>query len=366
MKKVGIMSMQRIINYGSFLQAYSLKSTIEELGYNVEFVDYKVEPCIDSMANSEDKNDKSALYKYLRYIWNLRSKETRNLLKYAKFNKTFEEEYIPKLGVTNERNERPKLDALVIGSDEVFNCLQNNPNVGYSMELFGKDNNAKKLITYAACFGHTTVEGLKSKGKDKEISGLLNEFNEISVRDNNSGQAVKRLTGRDVIYNLDPVFIYNYDKLMAKDIDLKDFIIVYAYSGRISIEEVEKIKAFARKENKKLVSIGVYQNFCDMYITANPFDLLAYFKKADYVITDTFHGTVFSIKYNKQFVTIIRDSNREKLQDLLSRFSLSTREITDLNSIENIIKQPINYKEINDFIKLQTEKSREYLKANLQ
>lgn len=69
------------------------------------------------------------------------------------------------LGVTEEMNYNPELDCLVIGSDEVFNCIQKNSNVGYSPELFGKDNRAKKLITYAASFGNTTLEKLDRYGK---------------------------------------------------------------------------------------------------------------------------------------------------------------------------------------------------------
>ena len=65
---------------------------------------------------------------------------------------------MPLLGITDEMNYNPTLDCLVIGSDEVFNCIQKNSNVGYSTELFGKDNRADRLITYAASFGNTTLE----------------------------------------------------------------------------------------------------------------------------------------------------------------------------------------------------------------
>ena len=69
---------------------------------------------------------------------------------------------MPLLGITDEMNYNPTVDCLVIGSDEVFNCIQKNSNVGYSPELFGKNNHAKKLITYAASFGNTTLEKLEN------------------------------------------------------------------------------------------------------------------------------------------------------------------------------------------------------------
>ena len=77
-------------------------------------------------------------------------------------------------------NYNPTLDCLVIGSDEVFNCIQKNSNVGYSLELFGKDNHAKRLLTYAASFGNTTLEKLKKYKKTEEVGALLKKFDAIS------------------------------------------------------------------------------------------------------------------------------------------------------------------------------------------
>ena len=96
------------------------------------------------------------------------------------------------------------------------------------------------------------------------------------------------------------------------------------------------IRRFAEQKNKKILSLGFYQPFCDEYILASPLEVLAYIKHADYIVTDTFHGTVFSIKYQKKFGTIIRDSNRQKLGDLMHRFDVANRQITDLENISKI------------------------------
>ena len=85
-------------------------------------------------------------------------------------NSHFAKKYMPLLGVTTEMNYNPVLDCLVIGSDEVFNCIQKNSNVGYSPELFGKDNHAKRLMTYAASFGNTTLEKLERYGKKTRLA----------------------------------------------------------------------------------------------------------------------------------------------------------------------------------------------------
>ena len=207
MNKVGIMSMQRIKNYGSFLQAYALKKILEEFGYTVEFIDYHIEKPI-IMENTQINGKLNKLIVALKGDSPLIQK-----IQYIFHKKNFAKKYHKMLEITKEPNYNPELDTLIIGSDEVFNCIQKNNNVGYSLELFGKNNNAKKVITYAASFGNTTINKLKKYKKDKEISQLLKKINTISIRDKNSGQIVEKLTSKKIIYNLDPVLIYDYNNL---------------------------------------------------------------------------------------------------------------------------------------------------------
>ena len=74
-----------------------------------------------------------------------------------------------------------------------------------------------------------------------------------------------------------------------------------------------------------MISIGHYFSWCDEVVIPTPFEVLAYFKGASYIITDTFHGSVFSIKFNKEFCTIVRDMNSNKLVSLLKQFGLENR-----------------------------------------
>ncbi|HWQ43462.1 MAG TPA: polysaccharide pyruvyl transferase family protein [Desulfosporosinus sp.] len=356
--KVGIMSMQRIKNYGSFLQAYGLKMTIEKLGHEVVFVDYKIEkPIVAS------NNDKGVLFRSTRVVYHM---IRRVVYKKKTFSSLFDMNYFAMLGLSEGRKHRTKVDVLVIGSDEVFNCLQANPNVGYSKELFGKDNNAGKVISYAASCGHTTLEGLKDYGVDSEVSELLSAFTSVSVRDNNSFEVVKELTGIPPVINVDPVIISDFDKLIPVQSGLNNYILIYAYGDRINSEvEIKAIKQFAEKHHKKLVSVGTHQKWTDIKLEADPLELLAYVKGADFIITDTFHGSIYSIKYNRPFATIIRESNNQKLSDLLQRFSVADREVRDMDKLEEILQRPINFVEVNRIISVETEKSIRYLKDNI-
>lgn len=370
-KQVGILSMQRIKNYGSFLQAYGLKKMIESLGHTVEFVDYHIE---DSIV--KDTVEESGLKRKLNKGLDVLKDDAKlsHKVQYIVHKKNFDKKYFNVLGMTKEPNYTPKLDTLVIGSDEVFNCIQKNVNVGYSLELFGKDNNAERLISYAASFGNTTIEKLENYNKKDEIGGLLNKFDAISVRDSNSGSIVEKLTNIDVNYNLDPVLMYDYMNECKEipEIDVKEkYMIVYAYNGRISKDESEYIKKFAKDRKLKIYSIGGAQSCADKFIDCSPFEVLAYFKNAELVVTDTFHGSIFSIITKRNFVTLVRKSvgnnygNEEKLTDLLKRLSLENRITYDVKNIDIILENKIDYVRVDNILKTERINTIKYLEKEV-
>lgn len=369
MKKIGIMSMQRINNYGSFLQAYALKKTIEDLGnYEVEFVDYKAgKPLVTSK-----KLRFSRLRNGIKIIINKEFREKRK--EREKLNDLFQSEFIPKLGVTKSQNLSPKLDTLVIGSDEVFNCTQANKSVGYSPDLFGKNNRAKRLISYAGSFGNTTISKLDDFDKKDEVFELIRNFDAISVRDKNSYNIVKHsgFVG-DILVSLDPVLIYNYESIIEQYTRVveEDYVILYGYDYRFKKEEIETIEKFCKRNNKKIICIGGVQNIEGDFIVCDPFECLAYFKYADYIITDTFHGTIFSIIFKKQFSTLIRTSdsvgygNEEKLTFLLEKMKLENRAMYDIERLHENYNNIIDYTETFDVLTTEKNKTIKYLSENL-
>ena len=366
MKKVGILSMQRIKNYGSFLQAYALKKMIESLGHEVEFVDYHVEkPLIDDNVKNKGIIGKG--------IETLKGKaKLIHKIQYIKHKRNFNQ-YFDILEITKEPNYNPKLDTLVIGSDEVFNIIQSNRNVGYSLELLGKNNNAQNVMTYAASFGNTTLEKIYKYQKDFEISNLLKNIKSISVRDDNSFQIVKTLTNKEPTINLDPVLIYDYmDSPIVPNINIKDrYIILYAYSGRITLDEAKYVKEMAHKDNLKVYCIGGAQPYADKFIDCSPFEVLSYFKNAEYIITDTFHGSIFSIINSKPFVTLVRRSkgdsygNEEKLKYLLEKLELSDRIIYSYENIDKVLKNKINYDVTRSILIDEKNRANEWLLNNI-
>jgi len=362
MPTIGIMSMQRIVNYGSFLQAYALKQIIKKMGYDVQFVDYHIgQPLI----SKKNKGKIGKVAEILGYNAPFKQK-----IKYILFKKRFSKQYNRFLGIDDSYNYLPQLDILIIGSDEVFNCIQTNPNVGYSLELFGQNNNAKKLISYAASFGNTTIEKLDLYNKRQEISELLNAFEAISVRDNNSYKIVNQLTKKPIEFHLDPVLAYDYMnecKLIPNIKHEEKYLILYAYAGRISKDEGKYIKTYAQKKGLKVYAIGGIHGCADKFIDCSPFEVLAYFREAEEVITDTFHGTIFSVITKKRFATIVRKSkngsygNEEKLTDLLDRLELTRRMCYRIEDIEKILGEDINYDDTDSIIKRERKHTQDFL-----
>ena len=375
--KNGILSMQRIYNYGSWLQAYALKQLIEEINpHSVQFVDYRVEKPVTAYGAG-----------YLKYVVKNKKNQVGDFLTSKEFVVRFlknselthiyrfQKKYLKQLLGSTKFNYSPQLDNLIIGSDEVFNCTQSNPRVGYSRELFGYNNHADHLMSYAASVGNTTIEKIRHWKKDKELAELLNKFDEISVRDRNSSNVIKELTGREAEIHLDPVLIYDFAKEKrnseAKKISDK-YLVVYTYPGRLTESEAQSIKKYADKHDLRIVGINAYYKFIDKFVHDHPLNIIQWFNNAECVVTDTFHGTIISVINHKRFATIIRKSengsygNYEKLNDLLDRINLKNRIVDDAADISRLLDLEVDYSDTDEIIREERIHTNNYLRKILK
>ena len=224
------------------------------------------------------------------------------------------------------------------------------------------DKNSNKIITYAVSCGHTTYEKIPESAK-QYLRDAMQHLNRISVRDSNTATFVKELTSREVQYNLDPVLMYDFVNEIVEPKLKQGYILIYSYTNRIcNPAEINAIKSFAKKNKLITIGAGVFQYWCDRNIPVSSFELLGYFKNSAYIVTDTFHGAVISIKYNKHFIAFIRKSNQYKLGDLLNRFNLGCRVIQDIDDFERIMCAHIDYSKVNEMIAAEKINTRNYLK----
>ncbi len=358
MKNIGILSMQEVHNYGSFLQAFALKQTIEGLGDNKVFFI----PIENGLLLPEYKRTlKIKIEKGIERFLHL---DILKRIKYDRlYHQRFANEFVPEL-IGNEQFNGI-FDVAVIGSDEVFHIAQLSP-WGFSPQLFGDVKNANKVISYAASFGATTLDIINKHGLKDEIAKAMNRLSGISVRDKNSYNIASSLSHQKIDINIDPVLLFDYTKYIREP-EEQDYIVVYTYPNRIKTEaEVQAIKAFARKHGKKIITIGFYFPWSDKTVIPHPFEVLGYIKKASYVITDTFHGCVMSIINNKQFGTIVRDSNRNKMTSLLADYGLEGRLVSDMSAMDRIVTSRIDYAVVNNIIQERRITAKEYLKSHLE
>ena len=356
MMNIGILSMQKIHNYGSFLQAFSLKLQLEMRGHNVYFIDILPGKQIVSPVQTTVQK-KSVLSKFDKYFF----KRIENYFFLKKMAGIHVNDYETYLETTKALPESERFDLVIIGSDEVFNATTPSP-WGFSTQLFGNIPNADRVVTYAASCGHTTFEAAEKYGITKELHEAMQNLSHISVRDQNTEKFTKELTGKQPILHVDPVFISSFDDYIAPAPQRKPYLLVYAYGNRIHDEkEIAAIKAYAKKRHLDIVSVGMQQRWCKHNISASAFELLAYVKAADCIVTDTFHGTVFSIKYNKRFVSLIRESNRNKLGYLLKHFSLDGRNVENIEHLAAVMDTDIDYQKVNEIIQAEQERSYAYL-----
>lgn len=374
--KVGIISMQRVCNNGSFLQAFGLKKIIESLGHEVVFVDYHVGTALTASFKDNIRyyviKNRNLFIDFFANLSIFRFVLPSNMKNIAAKRRNYKDNVLSLMGISDVKKYNTKVDAIVIGSDEVFNCTQINPEVGFSPELFGYAANANKILSYAASFGNTTYQKLKDFDKIDELRGYFDKFSSISVRDKNSNEIIEKVTGKTPELNLDPVLMYDFMPTVPDKEIRKNYIVVYAYRARISEKEAHDIKAFARQEGKKLISVSGEMEWCDEHFKGNPFDVLDLFRHADYAITDTFHGTIFSVINRIKFVTLIRKSkgssygNQEKLQDLLDRLNLQARSYSnEEQDLRSSLTAEIDYNSVFEIIYKERNHTIEYLKQQL-
>ena len=141
---------------------------------------------------------------------------------------------------------------------------------------------------------------------------------------------------------------------------------------RFTEKECSDILDYAHSKGLKVIALGEEQPLFDKFIECRPDELIPFFKEASFVVTDTFHGTIFSIICKKQFITLPRQSfngtggNTEKIGSLLAAFNLTDRATHSLDEIDRIINTPIDFCFVESVRSTERKRTIDYLKKNLK
>lgn len=313
MKSIGIITIHKINNYGSVLQAYALQKVCEDFGYEVEIIDYDFPNNFhqnNKYANVSDTQQNEP--KLIKALF------AKSLIKQHKGISSFVKKY---QNLSDKKYHQvedftanpPSYDVYITGSDQLWSPRHCNGDPAF-MLYFAPDNALK--ISYAASIGSNAIpEELK-----KAYIELLSRYKHISVRENTGADVIRSLIGKDATVVLDPTLLLNRDEwnkiATPKRLVRKKYILCYflnyTFNAFPYVDELAKdiqrqtgyeIVRVARPPHKLSVGNTTYK------IDASPEDFLALIRDAEIVLTTSFHGTAFAVNYAKPVFTVVQDRN---------------------------------------------------------
>ena len=356
--KIGILTHYDVNNQGAQLQMYALYKKIKELGHEPVVLTYVKNYDFDREKKLRyQASIKSIPYYIKNYLLKSGVGATYRNYKKLKLNKKFRKETFK-----FDNYATADIDMAIVGSDEVFSIP-----MGVNMMMYGHCVSTNKVISYAPSFGQTNKELLEKHNAKTLVAEGLKNFVDLSARDENTQKLIKELTGRDATMVCDPVLLYDFsnDKVKFDKIPQKKYLVVYAYDFNMTeSKEVEAIKAFAKKHGLITVSPGTYHKWCDVNVSCNALEWIEIFRNAEYVVTDTFHGTITASITGRPVSVLVRNKlNSNKMVDLLNKLGIENRRITEITQEQ--LEKTYNEKYDGDEIKKNIEKlrtvSNEYL-----
>lgn len=351
--KVGILTCHDSINHGSFLQAYCLQEALKKLGLEVKIINYKSR----HQHLKEHQAFLGSFSSYLNPILYLKHKELRrrvlNFSKIQKFKKNHKLFNLTRFShqvINASRDE--DFDLVVLGSDEIWNFK--NDFLGLDLTYFGQGISARKIISYAPSFGQVT----SADKIPQEVFDCLQKLSAISVRDENSLRILKTHS-LNAIKVLDPTFLHEV-KIPHTYNSLSNYVLIYMTYAEG--EDISYFQEYAKKRQKKLIAIGYEHSWCDLsFVNIDVFEWLNFFRNADTIFTNSFHGSIYSILNRKDFYVVRPTAKSNKINNLLNDLGLSSRIVNQLKDLSQIQGQILSYDEVEKAIKTYKQKSFDYL-----
>jgi len=360
-----------VYNYGASLQAYALMHYLETEGHNIEIIDYLPDYLrhhYDFWYIPEDNRfhgicQKSRLLHLLYCIRLLpvTYRTWRRIKPFKKFKTDFlhcTKQYSSYEALVSDP---PKADCYVAGSDQIWNCLVHNGNDPAFYLNFGPER--VKRISYAASFAISDIP----IQKQATIKRYLKVFNAISVRET-SGIRILNQLGYDGKQVLDPVCLLSPKQWLSfagdEPLVCGNYLLVYnLFPGNEALNNV--VCKVAEKESLRIIAINDTAKFAsaDSNISnAGPIEFVNLIAYSQYVICDSFHGTVFSVLFHKPFEVYYNNINSSRIFDFLVTLGLQNR----YNPLKPMNGQLVEWESVQEKLTSQIESSRDFLRYHLK
>lgn len=355
-KRICTITHHTVPNYGAVLQTYALQKAIFNLGFNNEVLNYESDRVNRKYITKINKiKSGKQLIKYIVFPKEkLRAKKIRKFVdKYVKVSDI-------KYKRENLKDANNKYDLFITGSDQVWNLNIHEGDTSYMLDFV---TDLKKKGSYAASFGYINVPDIYIDITKKN----LQSFKFYNVREVQGKEILKNLIGKESNLVLDPTLLLksdDYEKIMGEINIKKPYILVYNLTQSLTM--IKFAKELAYSTGYKIVCINTsHKNVkgCININDASPEEFLTYIRNAEYVVTSSFHGIIFSLIFNKQFFYELnskKNNNNSRLVNLGKLFDIENREIKRNKRLNEYID--INYSKINNIIIKEQKKSLNILK----
>ncbi|MGL6199632.1 MAG: polysaccharide pyruvyl transferase family protein [Lachnospiraceae bacterium] len=341
MKKIGILTFHRSRNYGAVLQAYGLVKTLENLGFESEVIDYCCLPIENTLKLWNPS--KNILRSIKQFVFRLQKKGAFE---------GFIKRWIPLSNIKNIT----KYDYIIAGSDQIWNALLTGNDAVYFLDI---GNIEVIKIAYAASCGDTVI-------LDENNINKIREFNAVSVREKG---LKKFLDEKGIVSTLccDPTLLLestDFLSMAGKRLYKEKYLFLFMMWEDKGL--VELANDYAKKNGYIVIS---NKNCVKFFLYCKPEDFISWIYYAECILTNSFHATVFSLKFQKTFLSDINRPDGEKntrIVELLTETKCNKCMIDSSKENVKLIYQTVDYDYVDFVLKEMQEKSMHWLKSNLE
>ena len=374
MGKIGIITFHSAYNFGSTLQAYATQKAIEKIGYDCQIINYRM-------------NEQKLYYSLYRTSYGVKT-FVKDLMQMTMHSKRVArvngyEDFIRKyLNLTKEVCEPEEVyamydqfDQMVSGSDQIWNKHANElhrVSWQYMYPYLLKGFQGKK-ISYASSTGN-----MVDPDELKIVSAEVADFSFISIREKTSAETFSTLLKRNIPVVLDPTLLFNREAWMDMLPIVKNngdpYILYYSLCGIKGYKtKIEAIRRLSQQKKMKVVLITPLASspFVHGNIEPHPeystIEFLNALYNADMVVTDSYHGSIFSMNFNKDIYSICgQNASDFRKTDIFNRVGLEERIVKSIDEVCSRKFAPIDYDKVNAKLDGFRASSIEYLKNALQ
>lgn len=371
-QKIAILTQPLGHNYGGIIQNYALQKVLKDLGNEPITIDRRGNRSI-SFLRSFLSQVKGFIYKNML---------NKNMLTAADYHRTMKNNHqflakhiqrSPKIDSQEQLInyfQTQAFDAVIVGSDQTWRPKYS-PDI-YNFYLdFLEDNASIKKLAYASSFG--TADWEYTEEETKICRKLAQQFDAISVREDAGVDLCREKLGVEAVHLLDPTLLLtaeDYSQLINRPKENKGlftYVLDQSVEKQNYIQRVADVLGLKQYTNQAIKFDPLVKRKITDYIIPPLEGWLQGFRDAHFVVTDSFHGTVFSIIFNKPFIALVnKERGASRFESILGKLGLEHRLVYDVNELDkNLLNDPIDYAQVNQQLNELKTTSLSFLKQNL-